>query len=129
MNKMYKRLLYLVVLILSIYVYLNIFSLPFYIFEVLLTAILFYFNLKFILRFRELTLIRKILSILLLVLSILAVYIFYNLSNNAMSLCTSDFQVQVRNYFTREVTTRSSCDIPWYTLTVRVLPVRSKIQN
>jgi hypothetical protein len=115
MNKMYKRLSYLVVLILSIYVYLNIFSLPFYIFEVLLTAILFYFNLEFILRFKKLTLIRKILSILLLVLSILTVYIFYNLSNNAMSVCTQDFKVQVRNYFTGEITTRSSCDIPWYT--------------
>ena len=32
-----------------------------------------------------------------------------------MSLCTFDFQVKVRNYFTGEITTRSSCDIPWYT--------------
>jgi len=109
-----KNLMYLGVLIISIVIYSNVPSVIFYIVAIIITLGLFYYNFKFITKFRNLSIWKRVSVIVMAIVSVLMVLTFYFISHGYQDICTVGPNILAKNYFTGEVK-QFYCGItPWY---------------
>lgn len=104
----------LVVFIASLFLYFSVSSIITYILFIIVTLGLFYYNLKLMRKFRELTIWKKIMFTVGIIISVLIILVFYFVAHGLQNLCSYGPNTFAKNYFTGEVKGFYCGTTPWY---------------